>query len=139
LRDYGELKQVEKEMTSYNLDIMGLIETKWKENGEIKTQNGNFLMFSGVGEDIEHRSGVGILMNKETRRILMELSPVSERIILAYFKTNICNLPIIKCYAPKQMTDKNMKETFYQHLHESITAIQKKGFNHSDGGYECQN
>jgi exonuclease III len=65
LREYGKLKQVEKELTSYKLDIMGLSETRWKENGEIKTQNGNFLIFSGVGEDMEHRSGVGILMNKE--------------------------------------------------------------------------
>ena len=86
LREYCKLKQVEKEMTSYNLDIMGLIETKWKENGEIKTQNENFLIFSGVGEDIKHKSGVGIIMNKEAQRSLMEWSPVSERIILACFK-----------------------------------------------------
>jgi len=65
LREYGKLKQVEKEMGSYNLDIMGLSETGWKENGEIKTQNGNILIFSSVGEDTEHRSGVGILMNKD--------------------------------------------------------------------------
>jgi len=53
-------------MTNYKLDnIMGLSETRWKESCEIKTQNGNFLIFSGVGEDIEHRIGVGILMNKE--------------------------------------------------------------------------
>jgi hypothetical protein len=29
---------------------MGLSETRWKESGEIKTPNGNFLIFSGVGE-----------------------------------------------------------------------------------------
>jgi len=64
LRECGKLKQVEKEMTSCMLDIMGLSETRWKGNGEIRTQNGNFLIFSGVGEDTEHGSGVGILMNK---------------------------------------------------------------------------
>jgi len=31
----------------------------------MKTQTGNFLIFSGAVEYIEHRSGVGILMNKE--------------------------------------------------------------------------
>jgi len=67
LREYGKLKQVEKEMTSYKLDIVGLRETRWKENGEIKTQNGNFLIFSVVGEDLEQKSGVGILMNKEAQ------------------------------------------------------------------------
>jgi len=59
-------------MTGYKLDIMGMSETQQKENGEIKTQNGNFLTFSVFGEDAERRSGVGILMNKEARRSLME-------------------------------------------------------------------
>jgi hypothetical protein len=64
LREYGKLKQVEKEMNNYRLNVMGLSEIRWKDNGEIKTQNGNFLIFSGLGEDKEHRNGVGILMNK---------------------------------------------------------------------------
>jgi hypothetical protein len=38
LKEYSKLKQVEKEMTNYKLDIMGLSEMRWKENGEIKTQ-----------------------------------------------------------------------------------------------------
>ena len=79
MREYGKLKQIEKEMTRYNLDIMGLSETRWKENSKIKTQNGNFLIFSGVGEDIEHRIGVDILMIKEVQRSLMEWSPILER------------------------------------------------------------
>ena len=105
---------------------MGLSETRWKENGEIKTKNGNFLIFSGVGEDIEHRSGVGILTNKEARRSLMEWSSVSERITLARFKTKIRSLTIIQFYAPTETTDKDMKEKFYQQLHETITAVQKR-------------
>ena len=45
MREYGKLKQVEKEMINYELDIMGLSEIRWKDSGEIKTQNGNFLYF----------------------------------------------------------------------------------------------
>jgi len=85
-----------------------------------------FLIFSGVGEDIEHRSEVGILMNKEARRSLMEWSQILERIILARIKTKILNLTIIQCYAPTETTDKDMKEKFYQQLHETITAVQKR-------------
>jgi hypothetical protein len=65
LREYVKLKQVEKEMTDYKLDVMGLSEIRWKDNGEIKTQNRNSLIFSGISEDKEHKNGVGILMNKE--------------------------------------------------------------------------
>ena len=51
LKEYGKLQQVEKEMTNYKLDTMGLSEIRWKNNGEIKTQNGNFLIFSGMCEE----------------------------------------------------------------------------------------
>jgi hypothetical protein len=56
----------------------------------------------------------------------MEWSPISERIILASFKTKIRNLTIIQCYAPTQTRDKNMKEKFYQQLNETITTVQKR-------------
>ena len=56
----------------------------------------------------------------------MEWSPISEWIILARFKTKIRNLTIIQCYAPREMTDKDMKGKFYQQLHETITAVQKR-------------
>jgi len=65
VREYGKLKRVEKEMTNYKSDIMRLSEIRWKDNGEIKTQNGNSPIFSGISEDEEHRNGAGILMNKE--------------------------------------------------------------------------
>ena len=126
LREYGKLKQVEKEMTSYKLDIISLSEIRWKENGEIKTQNGNSLILSCVGEDIENRSEVDILMKKEAQRSLMEWSPISERIILAHFKKINRNLTIIQCYAPTETTDKHMKEEFYQQLHETTTTFRKR-------------
>jgi len=56
----------------------------------------------------------------------MEWSPILERIILAHSKTKICNLTIIQHYAPTEMMDKDMKEKFYQQLHETITAVQKR-------------
>jgi len=59
-REYGKLKQVEKEMTNYKLAIMGLSEIPWKESGEIETQNGKFLIFSDSGKDMEHSSGVEV-------------------------------------------------------------------------------
>ena len=41
------------------------------------------MIVSGNGEDKEHKIGVGILMNKEARKSLMEWSAISERIISA--------------------------------------------------------
>ena len=138
LIECGKLKQVEKEMTNYKFHITGLSDVRWQENGEIKSQNGNALIFSGVGKDTERRNGMGILMNKEARRSIMEWSPISERIILGSFKTKIRILTIIQCYAPKEMTGKDVKKilpsTASNNNRKSI-----KGCNNSDGRYECQN
>jgi exonuclease III len=35
-------------------------------------------------------------------------------------------LTIIQCYAPTEPTDKDVKEKFYQQLHETVTVVQKK-------------
>jgi len=40
----------------------------------------------------------------------MEWSPISERIILARFKTKILSLTIVLYYAPTEMTEKDKKE-----------------------------
>jgi len=56
----------------------------------------------------------------------MEWSPVLERTILARFKTNIPNLRIIQCYVPTETTDKDMKEKFYEQLHETKNTVEKR-------------
>jgi hypothetical protein len=56
----------------------------------------------------------------------MEWSPISERIILACFKTKISNLIIIQCYAPTELTETDKKEEFYQQLKETTTTIKQR-------------
>ena len=55
----------------------------------------------------------------------MEWSSISERIILAPFKTKIRNLTFTQCYALTEMTDTDMKEV-YQQLRETITTVRKR-------------
>ncbi|KNE87421.1 hypothetical protein PSTG_19194, partial [Puccinia striiformis f. sp. tritici PST-78] len=47
LSDPSKLAQVAKEMDKYNLDILGLAETRWIGSGEEKLQNGHHFMYSG--------------------------------------------------------------------------------------------
>ena len=96
------------------------MEIQWRDNNT----NRNSLIFSDVGEDKEHRNGVGILMNKEAQKSLMEWLPISERIMVARFKTKIHNLTIIQCYVPTEITEKDKKEEFYQQLSETINTLK---------------
>ena len=65
-------------------------------------------------------------MSKEARKSLMEWSPISERIILARFKTKIRTLTTIQCYAPAETIAKDKKEQFYQQLSKKITTVKKR-------------
>jgi hypothetical protein len=51
----GCLNQVVQEMKNYNLEIMGLSETRWTLFGEHQAQDGELLLYSGR-EDEQHKA-----------------------------------------------------------------------------------
>jgi hypothetical protein len=46
---------------------------------------------------------VGMMLSKYVTKSLIEWTPVSERIIIARFKTRIANVAVIQCYAPTEV------------------------------------
>jgi hypothetical protein len=85
-------------MYSYKLDVLGVSEVRWKQFREIKYCGGK-----GRGcENDGYKEGVGILMTKAVRRSITERHPVSERLLIARFRTSIWNISITQCYAPTE-------------------------------------
>lgn len=56
----------------------------------------------------------------------MEWHPVSERIIVARFKSRPLNVTIIQCYAPTNEANLDIKESFYDQLTQTILQRHKK-------------
>jgi hypothetical protein len=50
-------------MKNYNLEILGLSETRWTLFGEPRTQDGKVLLYSGR-EDEQHKEEAGIKLVK---------------------------------------------------------------------------
>jgi len=59
-------------------------------------------------------------MDKETKRSLIEWHPVSERIIVARFKTTIRNIVMDQCYALAAAAVEAEKQEFYMQLNEIL-------------------
>ena len=68
LRESTKIKQVEKEMKNYELDVLRLSEIRWEDFGEITTADGNYFLYSGIKENMDHRNGVGLLLRKKKQR-----------------------------------------------------------------------
>jgi hypothetical protein len=80
----GKLVQIEAEMIRYETAVLGISEACWNSFGEMRTANGNTLIYSGRDDEHDnHKEGVALLLNKEARRSLLEWKPVSEKIIIA--------------------------------------------------------
>ena len=113
LFDDGKLETAIKEMNRYKLDIIGLCETRWTKHGEEK-RDGASLIYSG--KDSLHSHGVGLLMNKTSRRSLLTWEAISERIMTARFQGTHTKMTVIQVYAPINNATDACKEDFYNTL-----------------------
>jgi hypothetical protein len=127
LRETGKLRQAEACMRNYGLNILGMSEVRWREFGEMTTHDGATFIYSGRPQDDNtSREGVGILMDKEAKRSLIEWHPVSARLIVARFKTTIRNIVMIQCYAPTAAAEEAERQEFYMQLNEILRRKKKR-------------
>ena len=108
----GKLSNALKEMDNMKLDLLGISECKWTDNGIIVKDN-NIMIYSGGKE---HRNGVGIIMSKEIARSLIGYWAISERVIVIKLQGKPFNLCIIQIYAPTQDHEDEEIELFYDEI-----------------------
>ncbi|XP_042879838.1 craniofacial development protein 2-like [Penaeus japonicus] len=70
--------------------------------------------------------GVGVLVEKETAKSVIECTPVSDRIIAIRLKGKPRNMTIIQIYAPTSDSEDEEIERFYQDLEQTIKEKAKK-------------
>ena len=118
----GKTAQALKEMKDYKISILGLSETRWTQQGKLGTAEGGLMCWSGRQDD-HHAEGVALIMDKHSKKCLMEWKPISSRLIQARFFTKFAKLTIIQCYAPTEMAAQETKEEFYSQLQEAISTV----------------
>ena len=118
----GRTAQILGEMQRFKLSILGVSETRWTGAGKITFPTGQVLCYSGR-EDNQHLEGVGLIVDREARKSLMEWEPVNSRIIRARFMSRTAKFTIIQCYAPTEETEEESKEEFYSKLQEQLVKV----------------
>ncbi|XP_071638432.1 craniofacial development protein 2-like [Temnothorax longispinosus] len=121
----SRLAQVIHEMDRYRLQVLGLCETRWPEQGEHITSDGHMLLFSGKPTNELRASSVGILLNSNTRRGLINWKPVTDGIIWVRLRSKVTNITFIQCYAPTEVSDEESKNVFYEQLTATIRDLRK--------------
>ena len=103
---------------------MGLCEMRWKNFGEMSTDDGHKVYFSG--EEDRHDYGVGFLVRKDVVDAILGCRPVSSRLISIRLRAAPFNITIIQIYEPTSGHDDSEVDHFYQQLQETIDQTPKK-------------
>ena len=125
LRRIGKMEELMKELSRYKWDIIGLAETRITGNGELNTEEGHRLYYSGQEK---HYEGVGFMIRKELINSVLNYTAVSSRIISIRIKANPINITIIQVYAPTASYSDEYTEKFYENIENTIKHIPKKDF-----------
>ena len=97
---------------------------RWKNFGEITTEEGHKVFFSA--KEDKHKHGVGFLVHKDIMNTVMGCRPVSSRLITIRLRAVPFNITIVQAYAPTSDYDDNKIEEFYDQLQNVIDQTPKK-------------
>ena len=119
----GKATQVAREMDRYQLDVLGISETRWTGVGRVTLANGSTLLYAG--EEEGHQKGVALMISQEAQGSLMEWMPVSSRVISARFYSRFKKITIIQAYAPTNDATPEEKDDFITNYRQQRTGATK--------------
>ena len=110
-------------MERYKWNVLGLAEVRWPNTGEILTEKGHKIWYSG--EPKKHERGVAFLVHKDNLQSVLECRPVSGRLMSIRLEATPRNILIMQVYAPTSTAAENEIEAFYDEL-ETLTSQTPK-------------
>ena len=121
LNQSGKLAQATKEFDTYNLDMLGMSEVRWKGYDRRHLASGHLFLYSGRND--RHEEGVGLLISRKLSKALIGWTPLGPRLLKARFNSKFIKLTVVVCYAPHNQRDADEKDDFYQQLQAAVETV----------------
>ena len=97
---------------------------RWKKSGEIPTDGGHRVYFSG--KEDKHEQGVGFLVHKDIVKSVIGCRPISSRLMTVRLRASPFNITIIQVYAPTSSYDDSDVDEFYRELQSLVDQTPKQ-------------
>ena len=123
---YATVKTAEliNELDRYRWNVIGLCEVRWTGFGEVTTNEGHKIWFSG--DNSKHQHGVAFIVHRNTISSTIDCTPISSRLMSIRIAAQPHNITIIQVYAPTTDYDDVAIEEFYESIEMAIKKTPKK-------------
>ena len=118
----GKGRELADMMARRKVDILCVQETKWK-GSKAKNIGGGYKLFYH-GEDAR-RNGVGVIMNDEYARRVLEVRRVSDRVLSVKLEVEGMIINLISAYGPQAGCAVEEKEEFWSELDEVVESVPR--------------
>lgn len=115
-----KLENVKREMIRNGINILGLSEVRWKEEGDYVSDDIRVIYAGGK----EHQRGVAVLLDSEMAKRVESVIQHSDRIIMVKLKAEPVDIVVIQVYMPTTDHDDEQVDEVYEQL-EMIMEKQK--------------
>ena len=112
----GKLANVIGEMKRAKLNVLGLAETRWKEEGDF-TSDGIRIIHTG-GENSQN--GVAVLVEEKIARSIIKIERYGSRMIEVKIKAEPVDIVIIQIYMPTTTHEDEEVDDMYERLEEIL-------------------
>ena len=122
----GRFEEVKSEMKRCELNVLGVSEVRWKGQDDYVSEDGGVRMIYSGGE--ESQRGVGIILDEETAKRVVEVEKCSDRLIMVKIRATPVDMVIIQVYMPTTAHEDDEVEEMYEQI-ERIISKQKRNTN----------
>ena len=109
----GKSQVAKQEMTTVNIDILGISELRWTGMDEFNSDD-HYIYY--WGQESLRRNGVGVIVNKSIQNATLVCSLKNDKMISVHFQGKPFNITVIQVYILTSNTGEAEVEWFYEDL-----------------------
>ena len=113
----GATIQLVNVLKEYKADITAIQEMRWKGQG---CSNEQFCDIYYSCHEEKRNFGCGFVVGERFRNLVLQFTPVNERLATLRIKAKYFNNSIICAHAPIEEKDDSVKDAFYEFLDETL-------------------
>ncbi|XP_041107422.1 craniofacial development protein 2-like [Polyodon spathula] len=131
----GKLDIIKQEMIRLNIDLLGISELHWKDNGHF--QSDNFSVYYSGHQELR-RNGVAVIAHKNIAHTVESYATISDRIMAIRIRGKPLNVTVLQVYAPKTDAPEDESERFYAKIEEALEQVPKKDIIYIMGDFNAK-